>query len=135
MKVFEIVFTILVIAVIGILSVYPYLREIRGTPKSALAIPKMEPVRTAIQRYIHDTGRFPSRLEDLIECPVGLENSWKGPYLTEEQLLDPWGNKYKLDYGYRLQSLGADGINGGTGENADVERFTGLIKNENSGDS
>jgi hypothetical protein len=129
MKLFEIVFTILVIIVIGILSIFPYLREIRAKPKSAMAIPKMEPIRTAISRYRSNTGMLPSSLEDLVSCPVGLEFSWKGPYLTESQLLDPWGNKYRLDYGYRLQSLGADGINGGTGENADVERFTGLVKN------
>ncbi len=135
MKVFEIVFTILVIAVIGILSVYPHLHEIRGKPKSALAISRMEPVRTAIQRYIHDTDRLPGKLEDLIKCPAGLENFWMGPYLAKRQLLDPWGNKYKLDYGYRLQSLGEDGITGGTGENADVEKFTGLVRNENQGDN
>ncbi|MEJ2647320.1 MAG: hypothetical protein P8016_02775 [Sedimentisphaerales bacterium] len=55
--------------------------------------------------------------------------------VAEQQLYDQWKNKYRFDYGYRLQSLGADGIKGGSGENADTEQFIGLVKNENKGDS
>jgi len=43
-------------------------------------------------------------------------------------MYDPWKNKYVLEYGYRLQSYGADGIKGGDGKNADLETFTGLVK-------
>jgi general secretion pathway protein G len=133
MKVFELIFIILVIIVIAVLFLHPHFQQMKT--KSYTAITRMEPVRTAIRRYISDTGKLPSRLEDLIACPEGLENSWRGPYLTEQQLYDQWKNKYRFDYGYRLQSLGADGIKGGTGKNADSEQFIGLVKNENKGDS
>ena len=135
MKVFEIIFTIVVVIVIAVLTISPHLPSMKKKSKLYLAVTKMEPVRTAIRGYISDTGRLPSRLEDLIACPEGLENSWRGPYLAEQQLYDPWKNKYRFDYGYRLQSLGADGIKGGSGENADTEQFIGLVKNENKGDS
>ena len=135
MKAFEIIFTVLVVIVIGILTIFPHLQKMKKKSKSYLDAAKIEPVRTAIRRYITDTGMFPSRLDDLIYCPVEVENSWMGPYITASQIRDPWGNKYIFDYGYRLQSLGADGIKGGTGKNADVEKFTGLVRNENEGDS
>jgi len=46
--------------------------------------------------------------------------------LKKSQIYDPWGNIYKYEYGYRLKSLGSDGIKGGEGENADKEEFIGL---------
>ena len=111
--------------------VAPRFKASRSATKSEITIPHMESIKSAIGAYILNTGKLPSRLEDLIYCPEGLESSWKGPYLKETQFYDPWKNKYFLEYGYRLQSLGADGIKGGVGENADIEEFTGLIKNEN----
>lgn len=135
MRVFEIIFTMLVIIVIAVLALHPYFQHMKTKSKSYTVITRMEPVREAIRRYISDTDRLPSRLEDLIACPEGVENSWRGPYLAEQQLYDQWKNKYRFDYGYRLQSLGADGIKGGSGENADTEQFIGLVKNENKGDS
>jgi general secretion pathway protein G len=131
MKVFGVIFTILVVIVITVMTVFPHFQVIKKKSKSYTAMAKIEPIRRAIRRYIFDTDKLPNRLDDLIECPEGLESTWAGPYLSGDQLKDPWGNKYKFDYGYRLQSLGADGIKGGTGENADIEKFTGLIKNEN----
>ena len=127
MKAFEIIFAVIVIIVITALAIFPRLRQMKATPKSTSVLPKIEPVRTAIRRYIRDTGRIPGRLEDLGTSPAGVEG-WNGPYLKEGQLLDPWGNKFILDYGFRLRSLGADNLKGGTGENRDIEKFTVLIK-------
>ncbi len=100
----------------------------KGVSESQIAKLKMEPLRAAIHNYIRDTGRLPSKLEDLIVCPEGLEEIWTGPYIRASYMYDPWKNKYILEYGYRLQSYGADGIKGGDGKNADLETFTGLVK-------
>jgi hypothetical protein len=100
----------------------------REAPRSQSVKYQMELVRSAISAYIINTGKLPRTLEDLIYCPEGLEESWKGPYLKLSQLFDPWDNMYILEYGYRLQSLGADGIKGGVGQNADIEKFTELTK-------
>lgn len=47
-------------------------------------------------------------------------------YMTEDQLLDPWGNRFYIivpgpdGHPYELVSYGADGQPGGTNENADL---------------
>ena len=135
MKNFKIIVLNLVTIAILFFMFYTRIRPGPAKPKAEIAIRQMQYVRSAIAAYIYNTDRLPSRLEDLIVCPEELENLWKGPYLKENQLYDPWENKFILEYGYRLQSFGADGIKGGTKENADIEKFTGLIKNENQGDS
>jgi general secretion pathway protein G len=128
MKIVKIILACLII--IAILYMLISRRPKPGTEKPPweAVIPKMEPVRAAINTYILNTGRLPRGLLDLIACPEGLEDTWAGPYLKESQLYDPWGNMYILEYGYRLQSLGADGIKGGDGQNSDAEKFTELTK-------
>jgi general secretion pathway protein G len=128
MKARKILTIILVTAAILVCVVLPRFYRSKKVLKVNLALLKIEPVRAAIGEYILNTGKLPRSLEDLVYCPQGLEESWKGPYLKLSQLFDPWGNMYILEYGYRLQSLGADGIKGGTGQNADIEKFTELTK-------
>jgi general secretion pathway protein G len=91
---------------------------------------KIAPIELAIKAYILNTGSLPRSLDDLRTPPKGLENVWAGPYLKESQLYDPWGNMYEYDYGFRLQSCGADGKPGGEGENADIEKFTSTSENK-----
>ncbi len=131
MKISKIIVISLVTIIIIIFLFYTHIRPNAKKPPAEIAYRQMQHIRSAIAAYILNTGKLPGTLEDLVVCPEELEGSWKGPYLKERQLYDPWENKYFLEYGYRLQSLGADGINGGTKENADIEKFTGLIKNEN----
>ncbi len=60
-----------------------------------------------------------------MEQPDGTP-SWNGPYVKKEEMLkDPWGRTYVYEHpgkhgDYDLYSLGADGAEGGTGENADI---------------
>jgi general secretion pathway protein G len=63
----------------------------------------------------------------LLIAPADMEGKWNGPYLKKSQLLDPWGNEYRyLAEGqanvgsFDLICLGADGQEGGEGENADI---------------
>ena len=51
----------------------------------------------ALDLYEVDNGRYPGKLEDLVEKPSDASN-WKGPYLKKGLPKDPWGN----DYTYRL---------------------------------
>src|SRR6267378_2158430 len=56
--------------------------------------------------------------------PEGVEK-WNGPYLKKELPSDPWGNAYVYrapgrNGGYEIVSFGADGREGGEGENADI---------------
>ncbi len=56
--------------------------------------------------------------------PEGVEK-WNGPYLKKDLPADPWGNAYVYrapgrSGGYEIVSYGADGREGGEGENADI---------------
>ncbi len=99
-----------------------------GTAKSNTASVEVNRLMTNLQFYKVDVGSFPTDeqgLDALLSSPDG-ENTWQGPYVGKEsQLYDPWGNKYL----YRsssdgdtaeVYSLGADGVEGGDGEDADI---------------
>ena len=118
------------IAAIGFISFVCYLHFYalvsKPSPKSSHVKPEMNAIENAINVYHINTSQYPETLEDLLSPPEGLQELWAGPYLDEKFLYDPWGNMYIYEYGYRLQSYGADGIKGGEGENEDIENFTGF---------
>ena len=74
-----------------------------------------------------DVGRYPATeegLQALRTRPANLER-WDGPYLRKDVPLDPWQHPYVYRFpgqhgDYDLLSLGADGQEGGDGENADI---------------
>ena len=55
-----------------------------------------------------------------------MSTKWKGPYVKEKDILDPWGNEFvyrspgQHNSDYDIMTLGADRQEGGEGENADV---------------
>jgi general secretion pathway protein G len=83
---------------------------------------------TALGAYKLDTGTFPVTEQGLNSLRVKPENQpqWAGPYLPQDIPMDPWGRpylyKYPGDHGDEpdVVSLGADGQQGGEGNNADI---------------
>ena len=78
----------------------------------------------ALDQYRLDVWHYPSRLECLEEN-LDHEEQWDGPYIKPKVPLDPWGNKYYYIYlqdeqAFYLFTLGADNLEGGEGENADL---------------
>ena len=79
----------------------------------------------SIDLYRLEVGAYPPTLEALVAKPDGVER-WNGPYLKKAAIpKDPWGNEYRYRlpgrYGpYDLYSLGADGLEGGQGNKADI---------------
>jgi len=74
-----------------------------------------------------DVGRYPTTEEGLqaMRTRPGTLERWDGPYLRKDVPLDPWQHPYVYRFpgqhgDYDLLSLGADGQEGGEGENADV---------------
>jgi general secretion pathway protein G len=70
--------------------------------------------------YRKDTGVWPERVRDLLECPDNLEG-WRGPYLRTPAN-DPWRREYLLfknEWGMRIATFGRDGLPGGQGEDKD----------------
>lgn len=99
-----------------------------GGAKSRTAGIQISQIKAALDLYRLDIGRYPSEgegLKVLIEAPSGTAD-WAGPYLNSaDGLNDPWGKPYHYggagDDGEAVVfTYGADGVEGGTGENKDV---------------
>ena len=132
-KGFTLIELLVVILIISMLAgfVAPNVLKRLGKAKTDLARPRMAVIENAIKSFEFDCGRLPDEseggLEALLVAPADLEEKWNGPYLKKSQLLDPWGNEYlylsegQVNIGsFDLVSLGADGQEGGEGENADI---------------
>src|SRR5947208_11438307 len=125
---------LLVLVIIGLLAalVGPTLYQRIKPAKEAAARAQIENFATALDGYYIDTGRYPSTqdgLKALRSKPEGVEK-WNGPYLKKELPSDPWGNAYVYrapgrNGGYEIVSFGADGREGGEGENADINSWEG----------
>ena len=78
-----------------------------------------------------DIGRYPTTEEGLQSLRVrpGSVERWDGPYLRKDIPPDPWQRPYVYRFpsqhggDYDLYSLGADGQEGGDGDNADVTNW------------
>jgi general secretion pathway protein G len=125
----EVLVVIVLLALIA--SVYvPRMFRGMGEQQRKMARTKMANIESAIIKFQLDCGRFPDEslgLEELIVPPTDLEEKWKGPYLKQSELLDPWDNPYiyieegEINPGsFDLISYGKDGMEGGEGDDADV---------------
>jgi general secretion pathway protein G len=97
-----------------------------GTSKQKAAKTQIELFSTALDSFRLSVGRYPTTAEglDALRKNPGMD-LWDGPYLRKDVPMDPWGRPYIYscpgEHGdYDLVSLGADGQEGGEGENADV---------------
>jgi len=97
-----------------------------GTSKQRAAKTQIEMFGTALDSFRLSVGRYPTTAEGLqaLRTNPGID-IWDGPFLRKEVPLDPWGRPYIYicpgQHGdYDLISYGADGQEGGEGENADV---------------
>jgi len=122
----ELLVVVVIIALLAGIVAPKLIEQVKGT-KVKLARPKMQPIETSIDAFYLDCGQYPSMLDELLACPSGYEDLWRGPYLKESQLYDPWENPYiyvpegTVNPGsYDLISYGADGAAGGEGDNADI---------------
>lgn len=99
-----------------------------GTAKSRTAGIEVNRLATNVEFFRVDMGRFPTTQEGLRALFTAPDNAagWNGPYIQKEsQLQDPWGNDYLYTLSedgetIDIRSLGADGVENGTGEDADV---------------
>lgn len=103
-------------------------RESKGGRARAKMTQAMQnQVASSLDIFKLDHGRYPDHLEELMFRPSYVKpDSWpQGGYLRE-QPLDGWGNKliYRRSNSpgkpFELKSLGADGREGGEGNDADI---------------
>lgn len=102
-----------------------------GQSRDAKARSDIQRLDGALQLFNLDIGRYPNDgegLRALVQIPSGVsETRYRaGGYVTSLEL-DPWGNPYQYDpsgrrsgKAYDLFSYGADGEEGGEGEDADI---------------
>ena len=134
---FTLIELMVVIIILGVLAglVLPRFMGRTEEAKRTKAKLQIENLESALKLYKLDNGSYPSTqqgLDALVKLPtVGtIPKSWReGGYLEKPQVpLDPWGRQYVYlspgmkNRDFDLKSLGADGEEGGEGENADVER-------------
>ena len=83
----------------------------------------MQRIESAIESYYLNTGQYPAKLDDLLNCPKGFEGLWQGPYLESIQLYDIWDYPYIYELNstdpnrYVIISYGGGGLPGGDGYN------------------
>ena len=121
--IFEIVIVFIMLA--GIMAfVLPKVFEQASKAKSKEAEVKLMSLAGQIEMYKLEVGRYPENLQALVKQPGGVEK-WAGPYAKDADLKDAWGNDYRYttpgtNKGFDLISYGADGKDGGDGENRDL---------------
>jgi general secretion pathway protein G len=124
---------LVVLAILGLLVALAAPRVIKylGSAKTDTARIQIEKLGGVLDLYRLEIGRYPTEqegLESLAERPPQLD-AWDGPYLkNREALTDPWGRPYDYrspgEHGdYDLYTLGADGKEGGEGEDQDVTNW------------
>ena len=96
----------------------------RRSPQAMIATAKahITLLKAAVEDYKMDNSKLPGALDELL---LPNEGNMNEPYLEKrEYLVDPWGNPYVYNHttGNRFEiiSLGADGLEGGESENADL---------------
>lgn len=127
---FSLMEIIIVVTIIGLIAAW-VTSKVFGQGdriKVKMTVSKLSELGGALDVYKLDVGKYPTQdqgLKALLTSP-GVPN-WSGPYVKKpDQLQDMWNNEviYKVPGAngqpYALVSLGADGVEGGEGDNKDI---------------
>ena len=122
-----------VVVIIGILGalVVPKLLGRTGESRVAAAKVDISTLMQALKLYKLDNQRYPTTEQGLISLTTKptagpAANGWKNGGYIDKLPKDPWGHDYQYLYpgihGTEVDmfSLGADGLPGGAGEDADI---------------
>lgn len=132
-KGFSLIELIVVLVILGLLAtvVGPKVMDRLSKGKTEIAKLQIDQFDGSLGLFRFDVGRYPTTSEGLmalVENRSGIQN-WSGPYLDKQTLpKDPWGREYKYaspgQHGdYDLWSTGADGAEGGSADNADINSW------------
>lgn len=132
---FTLIELLIVMVILGLLAslVGPRLFGQLDASKVKAARTQIEMLGAAMDTYRLDMSRYPNTdqgIAALSDKPADAAEAarWRGPYLKKKVDKDPWGNSYvyrspgeRSDY--EISSLGADGKEGGTGDDADIRSW------------
>ncbi len=131
-KGFTLIELMIVVVILGLLAtmVMPKVLSKPEKARRTKAVAEIRIMQSALAMFKADTGRFPTTAEGLpaLVTDPGITGYDKEGYL-ERVPTDPWGNKYIYicpgirGKDYDLVSLGKDGEDGGSGDDADIESW------------
>ena len=132
-KGFSLIELLIVMVIMGLLAalVGPRMFGKVGKSKQNAARSQMALFETALDTYRLDVGKYPSTEQGLqaLRTKPSDEEKWDGPYLPKSVPKDPWGHPYihrRTDNGeVEMISLGANGTEGGEGEDKDISSRDG----------
>ena len=123
----ELLVVLVILALIAAFAAPRVLKYLGGARTDSAKI-QIESLVNILDLYKLEVGSYPSEqdgIEALLVAPAGVDR-WDGPYVRKrDELLDPWNRvfayRFPGEHGdFDLYTLGADGIEGGDGEDADV---------------
>jgi len=121
---------LVVLVLMGLIAAVavPQVMKLMGSAKHKAAKIQLETLSQSLTNYQVDIGAYPTTQQGLAILwtnPKTLPD-WNGPYVRrQQQLVDPWGHEFIYrspgkTAPYDLITLGADGVEGGTGDDADI---------------
>lgn len=129
---FTLIEIMVVMVILGLLVaiVAPNIMGRSDQAKVTVAKTQMNNIANALDLYRLDNGHYPSTqqgLEALVRKPSGSPEprNWNPDGYLKSVPEDPWGSEYQYispgaEHPYNLYSYGADGREGGEGDNADI---------------
>jgi general secretion pathway protein G len=130
-KGFTLIELLIVMIILGLLAalVAPKMFQKVGGSKQKAAKAQIALFGGALDQFRLDVGRYPTTEEGLEALRKNPRlDHWDGPYLSKDIPKDQWDRPFVYrspgEHGdYDLYSYGADGQEGGEGENADVNSW------------
>ena len=123
---FTLVELLLVLVILALIAglVLPGIIGKAESAKAKAASSQISRISMSVEAFYLDTGSTPDSLSALVNEPGGAKG-WTGPYIKNSILKDPWGREYQFrspgDHGdFDVYSFGADGQQGGEGNDADI---------------
>lgn len=128
---FTLIEIMVVVVILGILAATIIPQFIGTTHDARVSAAKahVSELENALERFYVNMDRYPTPeegLRALVEAPANGDKKWRGPYIKELRS-DPWGNSYQYSYpgahhptSFDIWSRGADGVDGGEREGADI---------------
>jgi general secretion pathway protein G len=128
--------TLIVLAIALMLTAMVGLTAFKQVDKARMvkAQTEIENTALALTSYYLDCGVYPTEqqgLAALSKKPAAgaIPENWNGPYLTRAMEKDPWGREYIYrlpgpnGHPWGIFSYGSDGLEGGQGENRDIQSW------------
>lgn len=133
---FSLIEIMVVVIIIGLLAsiVAPMVLDRADEARLKKVQADFKAIQTALKLYRIDNFTYPTSeqgLEALVTKPsqAPVPRNWKNGGYIETLQQDPWGRPYLYmspgeGHEYDIYTLGADGVTGGDGQNADISVWT-----------